>query len=121
MSTIADPLDRVVNALEDFASQEELLMRAEDYAGVAAVQERMDPLVAFLVGRMAAANAALRQRIASFVARRDRTAQYLATEVGKIRDELTRLELSRRRVARVAPAYGRQSVPMAASQLSARS
>ena len=106
MPTTPGQLSRVLSALEDLASQEELLLHAEDYGEVAAVQVRMAPLVQFLVEEVAVADSLFRQRIDSFVARRDRTQQRLVTEIGKIREEMVQLELSRRRIARVAPAYG---------------
>jgi hypothetical protein len=120
MPTTPGQVSRVLGALEDLASQEELLLHAEDYAEVAAVQVRMAPLVHFLVEEEAAADAALRQRIASFVARRDRTQQRLATEVGKMREEMVQLEASRRRIARVAPAYGLRSAATTEPRLSTR-
>jgi ABC-type thiamine transport system ATPase subunit len=121
MPTTPGHLDRVLSALEDFASQEELLVGAEDYAAVADVQVRMAPLIHFLVEEVAAADTAVRQRIASLVSRRDRTGQRLAAEVGKVEDDMVQLELSRRRIARVAPAYGLRNDAVAAPRLSARS
>lgn len=121
MPTTPGQFGRVLSALEDFVSQEELMMRAEDYAEVAAVQVRMAPLVQFLVEEAAVADAPLQQRIALVVARRDRTRHRLATEVGKIREEMVQLEVSRRRIARVAPAYGLRSAATTAPWLSVRS
>ncbi|HEX2852279.1 MAG TPA: hypothetical protein VHO24_03495 [Opitutaceae bacterium] len=121
MPTTHGQVSRVLSALEDLASQEELLVRAEDYTEVAAVQERMAPLVYFLVEEKAAADLTLRERIVSFVARRDRTQERIATEVGKMREEMVQLELSRRRIARVAPAYGLRGASTETSRLSVRS
>jgi hypothetical protein len=109
MAATLSELRRVLSALEDLTSQEELLVVAEDYAEVSAVQTRMAPLVHFLVEGADAADAALWQRIAAFIERRDRTQKRLAVDVEKMREEMVQLELSRRRIARVAPAYGLRS------------
>lgn len=121
MPTVASELGRVVSALEDLASQEELLVNAGDYAEVNAVQERMAPLVRFVVEGMAAADASLQRRIAFLVTRRARTQQRLTVELEKIREEIVQLDLNRRRVAQVAPAYGFRRAESVTRQLSVRS
>jgi hypothetical protein len=121
MSTNSGQLSRVLSALEDLASQEELLLHAEDYAEVVTVQVRMAPLINFLVAEVADADTAVRARISALVARRDRTQQRLDRDVGKMREEMVQLEASRRRIARVAPAYGLRSDAMTSPRLWARS
>src|SRR4051812_8084231 len=121
MATMADQFSRVLGALEDLAAQEALLIHAQNYVEVATVQERMAPLIRFLIEGVAAADAALRDRIAALVARRDRMQQYLAAEVEKKRKEMAQLELSRRRIAQVAPAYGLREAAAGVPRLSVRS
>jgi hypothetical protein len=102
---------RLLAALEDLVSQEAVLLRAADYPGVLAAQERAAPLVERLAALAATADAAVRTRVAAVLALRSASLDWLAGEMDRVRGELAAMESSERRVAQVAPAYRDRSVP----------
>jgi hypothetical protein len=100
---------RVLGALEDLVAQEGAALRARDFAAAAEIQVRVEPLVEFLAapGRLDRQNAGLRARVASLRARRQETAEWLAAEIARTRNQLGQTQLSQRRVTQIAPVYGR--------------
>lgn len=121
METPVRQLRRVLVALEDLAAQEELLLRAEDYLAVPALQLRMAPLVECLAAGAAAADAPLRQRISALIERRSRNQEGLARQLTRVRDALVQIQTSRQQIARVAPAYRQAVGNSPKSKLSVRS
>ena len=108
MDSLLRQFTRLVAALEDLAEQESAAMVHRDFASLLAIQERAEPLVAFLVsaGNRDSIPAELSIRIATLRARREQTSRALAAELDKTRRELEETSVAQRQVARVAPAYG---------------
>jgi hypothetical protein len=111
---------RVLLALEDLAAQEELLLRAEDFAAVPPLQARAAPLVDFLVAGANTADESLSTRVAALIGRRARSAELLSRQVDGVRAELSAMRTSRRRIAQVMPAYRQPDVAPSVGQLCAR-
>ena len=102
---------RIAEALQTLVAEEAPAIRAGDYGAVADLQQRASPLVEYLArhaGHAGQAHAA----IASLRAQRHETSERLAGEMARVRDELCALEFSRRRLARIGPAYARGTAPM---------
>ena len=106
METPAQRCTRLLVALEDLAGQEAASLASGDVATLIALQQRADPLVAYL-GKHgpAVADDGMRARVGALLTRRRETAVVLARRIEETRSRLKELEASRRRVARVAPAY----------------
>jgi hypothetical protein len=120
METRAQTLARLLSALEDLSEHETLLLRAEDYTGVLETQQRAAPVVERLTRLADAADGKTRQRIAAVLAKRQRSYDWLSAKIACVRGELRELQASQRRIAQIAPAYGRAAAHSAsASQLSA--
>lgn len=107
MAAPAQTAVRLVAALEDLAAGEGVALRAGDYAGALALQERAGPLVARLAGLAAGVDAAVRARVLALVERRRGHAARLQEAMDHARGELARMAEGRRTVARIAPVYGR--------------
>lgn len=99
---------RVLGALEDLVAQEAVALQNRDFETVATVQDRVAPLVEFLMSQpeIGQADAVLRARIEALYARRQQSAAWLAEEMARARDELGQADATQRRVARIAPVYG---------------
>ncbi len=111
MATHAHTCARLLTALEDLVSQEAVLLRAADYSGVLATQERAAPLVERLAALATTADAAVRMRVAAVTALRSRSLEWLAGEMARVRTELSEMAASERQVARVAPVYMSNASP----------
>jgi hypothetical protein len=108
METPAQRCARLVGAFEDLAGQEAAAVAAGDFEAVAAVQARIEPAIAFLVANANFVSlGSLRTRIADASARRQETARCLADQLARTREALGELKTNQRRLARVAPVYGR--------------
>jgi hypothetical protein len=106
--TPAQQGSRLLSALEDLARQERAALGAQDFAGLAAVQERIAPVIEHLAGKLgSAALAPWRDRIARLRDWRAETARQLDAALARTRAALQETHAVRRRVAQVAPAYGR--------------
>lgn len=106
METPAQMCVRLVTALEDLANQEATTLQARDFPAAVAIQDRAAPLVDLLVAHAGEVDdAALRARIAAFMAKRSRTGEWLAEQMAKVREELQQTNVAQRRVAKVGPAY----------------
>ena len=112
MNREAQPFARLLSALEDLIAQEAVLLRAADYAGVLATQQRSAPLVDRLVGLAAHADTAVRTRIAAIITRRTAGMVWLAEDIERTRVELSEMQASQHRAARIAPVYGSQVTPL---------
>lgn len=111
---------RLVVALEDLTAQEALSVGQRDFAAVASIQDRAAPLVELLAAKASdITDAALHTRLAALHARRSRTGEWLDEHVDLARAELQETHASQRRVAQVAPAYGRPIKVPPPRQLSA--
>lgn len=107
METSVQACSRIAAALEDLSRQEAAALQAQDFAAVAAIQDRAAPLVEHLAAHeQEIASEGLLARIAGVLALRNQTAEWLAAKIGQVREELSQMEASRRRVSRLAPAYG---------------
>jgi len=114
METPAQTCLRLLAALEDLAVQEASALDARDFAAAVVIQERAAPLVEHLAAHgpeIADRDAAFRARVAAFHARRQQTGEWLATQVARAREELHRMQVGQRRVAQIAPVYGRAGRP----------
>lgn len=109
METPVQRCSRLAAALADLAAQEAAALAARDIEAVLALQERAAPLVEFLSGQAGeiACHAPLAAQLAAVHARRAQSARSLAAEVEKSRGALREAGAARRRIAQIAPAYGR--------------
>lgn len=107
METPKQTCVRLMGALEDLGAQEAACLGTKDFDALFHVQERADPLIKFLGEHRADAVAAgIESRIAAWLARRQENARQLATEITAAKSRLDQLDANRRRLTRVAPAYG---------------
>ncbi|MEO7414865.1 MAG: hypothetical protein ABIZ81_16085 [Opitutaceae bacterium] len=120
METPDQQFGRVLLALEDLVAQETLLLKTQDLAPLRSLQARIAPLVTFLVDHASAADGPLRQRVSALIAQRGNSEQWLAEQFERVKEELQKIQESRQRVARVAPAYGYRADASAIGHLSAR-
>ena len=97
----------LLGALEDLVAQEAASLASGDFAAMIDLQQRAEPLIAHL-GRHGAGivDDDFRARVGDWLARRREIAGLLAARISETRERLNQLEASRRRVARVGPAYG---------------
>lgn len=105
--TPAEKCARLVGALEDLVSQETVCVRNRDFAAVADIQQRLGPLIEHLAAHSSDTDAGIRVRMAAVIKARDESSAWLQKEMDRTRAELGELQASKRRVAQVAPAYGR--------------
>jgi hypothetical protein len=112
METPAQRCARIVSALEDLVNQEAAALRAGDFDAVNEIQDRAAPLVEFLALHATEGDTPqLRQRIGTLETQRQRSADELDAGIARLRDEMQRTTVARRRVAQIAPVYGRPSAP----------
>ncbi len=107
METPAQMLLRLLAAFEDLVAQEALLLQTDNYAAVLEMQDRTAPLVSRLIELAKVADAAARDRLAGVLMRRQRSQDLLSKQIARIREELNEIRSSQRRVAQIAPVYGR--------------
>lgn len=107
METPSQTCVRLIGALEDLGAQEAACLGTRDFDALFQVQERADPLIKYLGEHRADAVAAgIENRIAAWLARREENARRLATEITAAKTRIDQLDANRRRLTRVAPAYG---------------
>lgn len=117
MSATPPNCTRLLTALEDLVGQEGAVLRARDFTSLLALQERMEPLVAWLADHGEELRAAgLQERVATLAASRRRHAETLAGELEATRAEMRAMQAHQRTVARVGPVYS--GAAPAARQLS---
>ncbi len=120
METPAQTCARLVAALEDLVAREAATLEARDFAAVVHLQERCAPLVELLGAHHAAVtDAALRERIRALISRRQQTGEWLAEQIEKTKRALQQANEGRRRVAQIAPVYGRGNAAPSSRQLCA--
>lgn len=117
MATPAQTGLRLADSLEDLVTQEAVLLRAADYPGAIAVQERSAPLVARLAELAAGADPALHARVRAIIALRAQTMARFDADLVRVRGELAALQTSERQVARVGPAYVTKAAPRSRIQV----
>lgn len=120
METPRQKFERILAAFEDLAEQEKWLLRSEDFAEVVALQKRLDPLVTFLVSRAGDADEPLRRRVNALIERRRTNAEALGAQLAAARTELSAINLSRKRISQVMPAYRQAFAEDLSGQLCAR-
>ena len=109
METPAQTCARLVAALEDLVDQEAATLEARDFATVVHLQERAAPLVEHLASHGTdVVDPLLRERIRALHARRQKTGEWLTTQIEQTREALRQNDESRRRATRIAPAYGQR-------------
>jgi hypothetical protein len=107
MDTPLQTATRLLDALEDLAGQETLLIRTMDFVEAVAVQERSAPLVEKLCSLAAAPEVlTLRARVNGLLDRCAQNHHFLDTQLAHLQGELARVNEARGRLRRVAPAYG---------------
>jgi len=99
---------RIVTALEDLVAQEGMALASRDFAAMLALQERTAPLVDFLAASAVddGREPGLRIRIAALHRQRTQNSDSLAAEIERTRADLHQMQVTRQRVARIAPVYG---------------
>lgn len=106
METAAQTCARLVGALEELAGHEAVSAAARDFGGLADVQRRAAPLVAFLAAHARdVTDPLLRERVFRVVGRRQQTAQALGRQAAATREALQAIDERRARIARVSPLY----------------
>lgn len=106
METTAQRCTRILGAMEDLLAQEAASLAVGDMDAVIALQQRIEPLVQDLGRRGPAVDdAALRDRVAAWLGRRREISNQISVRVEELRRQISELDASRRRVARVGPAY----------------
>lgn len=105
METAAQTVDRLLVAIEDLTAQEGGLFRAGDFAGAVELQQRIAPVVEALISLQGAAASGASARIAGVVAARRRNGDWLTEMLDRHREELRELQVNRRRLAQLRPAY----------------
>ncbi len=117
MPANAHPCARITAALGDLAGQEAVSLGQDDLASVLAIQDRAEPLVAFLAENVPALTGdtgeRVRAELAAIFDRRSRTAVLLEEKLAALRVGLTEAQAARGRAARVAPVYGRRGATTA--------
>ena len=101
---------RLVTALEDLAAQEAATLRTRNFSEAIAIQQRAAPLVQLLASSATDVPEDVRARITALLGRRQSSDAWLAHEIEAVRAKLQETAETLRRVARIAPAYGRPGV-----------
>ena len=114
METADRQFERLLLAIEDLIAQEELLLQAEDFDAVPALQSRAAPIIERLVALAGSVDVRLRKRVVDLVERRTRSEELLTRQIARVQDELSAMKTSRQRIAKMMPVY-RQSLGEAAS------
>jgi hypothetical protein len=113
---------RLLNALDELVEQERATVIDGDFDAVTEIQRRADPLVVRLQSLgVDAADDIARARVAGLLARRQHNIDLIEAQLATARTELFAVQESTRRVACIAPAYGRApgTVPFEASRFRA--
>ncbi len=114
MATTAQTCARLLVALEDLSAQEAATLREGDFAAVAEIQARSAPLVEYLgTHGPAIADGAFLARMRALLLRRSESAEWLAAQIERTREELRQTQASEQRAARIAPVYGSAKAPVA--------
>jgi hypothetical protein len=99
---------RLLTALEELVTQEEMYFRGGYYDLIATGRQRSGPLVADLVGLANQPGVqALRPRVEALQGRMVRHDTLLQAKLDELQGEIQRVAQARRRAARLAPAYAR--------------
>jgi len=99
---------RLLDALNELASQEAVLLRSLDLVEALQIAERAAPLVEEICALAAEPDVAvLREDVQKLVERRQRNAALLDVHLSRVQDEMRRVDEARRRLTRTAPAYQR--------------
>ncbi len=108
MAAPRQTFSRLLGALDELVAQETGTLGEGDYAATLEIQRRAQPLVEALSGLgIAAADDLARARVAGLLARRQHNIDFLESQLATARAELLSVQESTRRVACIAPAYGR--------------
>jgi hypothetical protein len=108
METAAGTVSRLVAALEVLVEREGAHIEAGDHRGFLLARRRVSPVVAKLVQLGAgAADSASRARMRRILDRRRGNQERAATRLEHLRRELSRVNASLGRLAKVVPTYGR--------------
>lgn len=99
-------LARLLTALEDLTSQETLLLRSGDYAGMLRIQGRVAPLVEAVADLAAVAGDSSRVRVAVVIGQRMRSVDRLADRLTHASAELNQVRTHQLRLAQIRPVYG---------------
>lgn len=110
MEPPAQRFARLILALEELAMDETAALRAGDYTTANEIADRAEPIIDWMVAYANVVTPALRDRLAIVQARRATNVEYLECAITRTHDELQELALSRRRVAQIAPVYGRAAI-----------
>ena len=120
MDTHQKKFNRLVEALEDLVTHEAATVAEHNYAAVADIQRRSEPVVEAIaeLGGVVA-DAVARARVAGLLARRQHSIDYIESQLATARSELMAVQESTSRVAQIGPAYGRPSPRVGSSQFRA--
>ncbi|MBI5690483.1 MAG: hypothetical protein HZC55_10340 [Verrucomicrobia bacterium] len=97
---------RLIAALEDLASQEATSLAHGEWDTLVSLRKRAEPLVELLASQdPEEIDSSLRARIGAWREGRLAAERELSVRIGTVRERLEELDASRRRLARVIPAY----------------
>lgn len=110
METPAKKCARLLVALEDLTTQEAGAIAARDAVALQQIQRRAEPVILYLCQHAGEVSGAwARHRVAALVERRSRALSKLSAQVEGARARLEDVHSNQRRVAVLAPMYGRPS------------
>ena len=107
METPLKTATRLLLALEDLVSREAVVLRSTNYLEAVTIQERARPLIlelARLANQPGVAD--LKPRVDALMEQRIASWHYIDANLGRMQDELARINEARVRLARFAPVYG---------------
>lgn len=107
METSAQRVARLITALEELITEEATTLRHGDYAAAATIAGRAQPVVDWIVNHASLLTPETRERLVAVQAERAANETLLADELARAREALRQVATSRRRVAQIAPVYGR--------------
>jgi hypothetical protein len=119
METPVQRWSRLVNALEDLVAEEAAALHGGDFDAANTIGDRAAMVVEWLVTHASVITPPLAERLASVQAKRAANAEFLEGEITRTRDNLQQVAIGRRRVAQIAPVYGRSAGTAQRSRLSA--
>ena len=113
--------NRLIGALEDLVTQEAATIAEHNFEAVGEIQRRTQPLVEAIAGMGdQVADSVARARVASLLAQRQQSIDFLESQLATARSEMMAVQESTRRAARIAPVYGRPATSPRESQFRAR-
>ena len=107
METPAQRGARLVNALETLVAEESAALHAGDFEAAGTLADRAGPVVEWLTAHADVITPGLQAQLLDVRRQRQHNAEFLEAQIARTRADLQQIAASRRRVAQIAPVYGR--------------